>query len=350
MSTAVAADGLERSWEGVVAPGGGGRADKYLAEVAGILSRSQLKARGAVLFVNGRKEKLSRALAPGDRLELRWTDEPSHRLEPERLEVDLIYEDERVFVFNKPQGMVTHPAAGNWRGTLANAALWLDADRKGKGALPSGATPSGAASESGALCAETPRGEAPRGGIVHRLDKDTSGVIIVARDPEVHEFLASQFKNRSTRKEYWAMVHPAPADDSGYIENFLARDKNNRKKFAGSQTEGKRASTDYKVLLRWSMVGRREYALVALYPKTGRTHQLRVHMSGIGSPIVGDPIYGRKDQLFSEATLMLHARRLKIALPGRAAPSLFKAPLPERFKIMAAALDRLGRRIRGAGA
>jgi 23S rRNA pseudouridine1911/1915/1917 synthase len=344
-ASSAAASGLERSWEGVVTPNGGGRADKYLAEVAGVLSRSQLKARGASLSVNGRKEKLSRALAPGDRLELCWTDEPSHRLEPEQLEVDLIYEDERVFVFNKPQGMVTHPAAGNWRGTLANAALWLDADRKGKGAAPSRAEPDG-----GAPGASAPCGEAPRGGIVHRLDKDTSGIIIVARDPEVHEFLASQFKNRSTRKEYWAMVHPAPADNAGHIENFLARDRNNRKKFVGNQTEGKRASTGYKVLLRWSMAGRRDYALVALYPKTGRTHQLRVHMSGIGSPIVGDPVYGRKDQIFPEATLMLHARRLKIALPGRASPSLFKAPMPERFKTMAAALDRLGRRIGGAGA
>lgn len=325
-----ASAGLDRSWEGVVVPGGGGRADKYLAEVAGALSRSQLKARGALLSVNGRQEKLSRILAPGDRLELRWTDEPSHRLEPERLEVDIVYEDERVFVFNKAQGMVTHPAAGNWRGTLANVALWLDADRKRKAAAP--------------------RGEAPRGGIVHRLDKDTSGIIVVARDTEAHEFLAAQFKNRSTRKEYWAIVHPAPADDAGHIENFLARDKKNRKKFSGGETAGKRASTDYRVLLRWALAGRRDYALVALFPKTGRTHQLRVHMSGIGCPIVGDPLYGRKDQLFPEATLMLHARRLRITLPGSDAPSLFKAPLPERFRAMATALDRLGRKIRAAGA
>lgn len=325
-----AAAGLERSWEGVVVPGGGGRADKYLADAAKVLSRSQLKARGALLSVNGRREKLSRLLAPGDRLELRWIDEPSHRLEPERLEVDIVYEDERVFVFNKAQGMVTHPAAGNWRGTLANAALWLDADRKGN--------------------AVAPRGEAPRGGIVHRLDKDTSGIIVVARDTEAHEFLAAQFKNRSARKEYWAIVRPAPADDAGHIENFLARDKKNRKKFSGGETAGKRASTDYRVLLRWAVAGGRDYALVALFPKTGRTHQLRVHMSGIGCPIVGDPLYGGKDHLFPEAALMLHASRLRITLPGSDAPSLFKAPLPERFRAMAAALDRLGRRIRVAGA
>jgi len=341
----VAASGLERSWEGMVIPGGGGRADKYLADVAGVLSRSQLKARGALLLVNGRPEKLSRALAPGDRLELRWTDEPSHRLEPEQLAVDLVYEDERVFVFNKAQGMVTHPAAGNWRGTLANAALWLDAERKGK-APARFAEPSFPGAPAGAA----PRGDAPRGGIVHRLDKDTSGIIIVARDTDAHEFLAAQFKNRSTRKEYWAIVHPAPADDAGRIENFLARDKNNRKKFAGGEAAGKRASTDYRVLLRWALAGRRDYALVALFPKTGRTHQLRVHMAGIGCPIVGDPLYGKKDQLFPEARLMLHARRLRIALPGSGVPSVFKAPLPERFKAMGAALDRLGRRMGETGA
>lgn len=298
---------------------GGERADKYIAEIAGILSRSQLKARGARIFVNGKEEKLSRRLSPGDRLEVSWTDEPEHRLEPEKLDVEILYEDENVFVFNKIQGMVTHPANGHWRGTLANAALWLDADRNGGGS-------------------------APRGGIVHRLDKDTSGVIIVARNTETHEFLAAQFKNRTTRKEYWAIVSPAPALDDGHIENYLSRDKNSRKKFAGNQSGGKRAATEYRVVSRWSVEGRRDYALVALYPRTGRTHQLRVHMAGIGCPIVGDPLYGKKDAFFPAATLMLHARRLKIALPGCPEPKLFKAIVPARFRMVVAALERLSKR------
>jgi len=278
-----------------------------------------LKARKASLIVNGKVEKFSRRLMQGDRLELSWTDEPVHSLEAEKLDVEILYEDDNVFVFNKAQGMVTHPANGNWRGTLANAALWLDAERKGGNA-------------------------APRGGIVHRLDKDTSGVIIVARNVEAHEYLSAQFKNRTTRKEYWAVVAPAPAANEGHIENFLSRDRTNRKKFTGGDAEGKLASTDYRILARWSVDGRRDYALVALYPRTGRTHQLRVHMAGLGCPILGDPLYGRKDPPFPDATLMLHARRLKIALPGIAEPMLFKATLPARFRTIVAALERSGTR------
>ena len=316
---APASQGMPRSWSGMVEAGKGDRADKYIAETAGILSRSQLKAREAVISVNGRKEKPSCRLVPGDLVEVSWTDEPDRSLEAERLDVEILYEDGNVFVFNKAQGMVTHPANGHWRGTLANAALWLDADRRGGGS-------------------------APRGGIVHRLDKDTSGVIILARNTETHEFLAAQFKNRTTRKEYWAIVCPAPAPDEGHIENYLARDRNNRKKFAPQEAPGKRAVTDYKVLARWSVEGRRSYALMALYPKTGRTHQLRVHMQSLGCPILGDPLYGRKDPLFPDATLMLHARRLKIALPGVAEPMLFKATVPSRFRTIVAALERSGTR------
>ncbi|HWR10227.1 MAG TPA: RluA family pseudouridine synthase [Rectinemataceae bacterium] len=312
--------GEARSWSGLVGAGSGERADKYIADIAGILSRSQIKARSARIFVNGKEEKLSRRLSPGDRVEVSWTDEPSHSLEPEKLDVEVLYEDENVFVFNKAQGMVTHPANGNWRGTLANAALWLDADRKGGSS-------------------------APRGGIVHRLDKDTSGVIIVARNSETHEFLAAQFKNRSTRKEYWAFVCGSPAGETGHIDNYLTRDKFNRKKFAGDESRGKRAITDYRVLARWSIEDRRSYALVALFPKTGRTHQLRVHMAGLGCPILGDPLYAKGDFFFPEAGLMLHARRLRIALPGTSEPKVFKAPLPERFRAMAAILEKRGRRL-----
>ena len=168
----------------------------------------------------------------------------------------------------------------------------------------------------------------------------------MARDTEAHEFLAAQFKNRSTRKEYWAIVHPAPADDAGHIENFLARDKNNRKKFSGGATAGKRASTDYKVLLRWALAGRRDYALVALFPKTGRTHQLRVHMAGIGLP-------NRRRSLSMARRISFSPRRRSCSMPagsgspfrGASLRPCSKAPLPERFRAMGAALDRLGRRV-----
>jgi 23S rRNA pseudouridine1911/1915/1917 synthase len=305
------------------------RADRYLSEIAGILGRSQLKARGAVLKVNGRPEKLSKKLVRGDGIELVWTEEPSHSLLPECLEVSVLHEDEDVFVFDKAQGMVSHPAAGNWSGTLANAALWLDIDRKN----PRGET-------------EGQPGPAPRGGIVHRLDKDTSGVIIVARNAKAHAFLASQFKERTTRKEYLAFVSGFPVSEpSGHIDNYLARDRHDRKKFAvigsiGQGNAGKRAITDFRILASWKPPGKPGFSLVALFPKTGRTHQLRVHMAHLGCPMIGDSLYGRKEQAFPDATLMLHARTLRIILPGKSEATVFKAPVPKRFRLMIAELDR----------
>jgi 23S rRNA pseudouridine1911/1915/1917 synthase len=310
----LAPSAAEQSWTGVVGEGQSLRADKYLAETAGLMSRSQLKARGARIFVNGAEEKLSRSLKPGDSVEVRWTAEPEHSFLPEKLEVNLVYEDADVFVFDKAQGMVTHPANGHWGGTLANAALWLDAERKGEG-------------------------HPARGGIVHRLDKDTSGVIVVARSSEAHECLAGQFKARAVRKEYAAIVRGSPEADSGRIENCLARDKRDRKKFASAGQGGKHAVTDYKVLKRWNLGARGTYSFLALYPKTGRTHQLRVHLSESGWPILGDPLYGATDRLFPGATLMLHARRLRIRLPGAKAPSVFKAELPVRFREVVASLE-----------
>lgn len=299
-------------WEGRAASCQGERADKYLSDMAKVMSRSQLKARNALLKVNGKAEKLSRKLKEGDFIELSWEREPSRSFLPEDLEVPVVFENERAIVFDKAQGMVTHPGAGHWNGTLANAALFKS-QRLGE--------------------------PAPRGGIVHRLDKDTSGVIIVAKDAGAHEFLAGQFKQRSAKKEYLALLKGSPPEERGRIENQLARDRGDRKKFAPCGTGGKHALTEYRVLKAWTMGDGSRYCAVALYPRTGRTHQLRVHMAGLGCPILGDPIYGRKDKRFPDATLMLHARRLRITLPGEAQPRIFAAPVPERFK---AIVRRLG--------
>ncbi len=294
------------SWKGVV-QGAGGRVDKYISETVGILSRSQIKARDARITVNGIERKVSYLVKPGDAVEVVWMKESSHGLEPEQLELRILYEDDTVFVVDKAQGMVTHPAAGNWTGTLANAILWLERQRSGLAG-------------------------APRGGIVHRLDKDTSGVIIVARSPKAHEYLAAQFKDRSVRKEYWALVKGMPGTAQGRIENRLGRDPRDRKKFAPCLEGGRSAITDYKVLASWEFSEGHRYSLIALFPRTGRTHQLRVHMAAIKCPILGDPIYSKPDPRFPEATLMLHARRLRIRLPGADSPSVFRSALPDRFR------------------
>ncbi len=347
-------------WEGIASPFEPMRADKYLSEILKVMSRSQLKARGARLFCNGKDVKLSHRLRGGELLRLEWTEAPSEEIVPEPLPLNVLYHDGDVFVIDKPQGMVTHPGAGNWRGTLANGVLWLE---RGGGA------------DSGcADAAECPEfAPPPRAGIVHRLDKDTSGVIIVARTAFAHEFLCRQFRERQARKEYYAIVMGVPPATKGRIDTWLARSPRDRKKFAVSQPgRGKHALTLYAVRAVWSLcaptaeAGPREgsrgittathhsfsrrprtYSLLALYPKTGRTHQLRVHCAHIGCPILGDPIYAKKDPIFPDATLMLHARRLKISLPSRSAPSIFKASLPERFKDIIAFLSARGEAPKG---
>ncbi|MDP3178021.1 MAG: RluA family pseudouridine synthase [Spirochaetaceae bacterium] len=311
---------LRRAWEGLVAPGGAARADLYLAEVARVLSRSQLKARGAAISVGGKPVKPSRPLKEGEKIRVEWVEEPSPGLESEDIPLALVHEDERCLVIDKAQGMVTHPGAGNRRGTLANAVLGFLGRRRAEAALE-GAAPTAA-------------GAPPlRGGIVHRLDKDTSGLIIVAKDAEAQAFLAAQFKDRAARKEYLAITRGIPRPEEGRIEDRLGRDRRDRKRFARVAEGGRVAVTEYRVLASWGSRFKGEgYALVSLRPRTGRTHQLRVHMAGLGTPILGDPIYGSRDARFPEASLMLHAYRLRIQLPGLDEPSSFRAAPPLRFE------------------
>lgn len=314
----------QKLWQTVIPDGITERVDKFLATKANLFSRSQLKARHARIFINGKEEKTGKRAKAGDHLAVIWDEEPDHSYKPENLTVSILFENADVFVFNKAQGMVVHPANGNWSGTLANAVLGLEMNRRGEVHVE-------------------------RGGIVHRLDKDTSGVIIVARNPEAHAFLASQFKERTTRKEYFALTHGVPKELQGRIENFLARDKKNRKKFAEYSEGGKHALTIYKTLVVWESEKYGTYSLLQLFPKTGRTHQLRVHCAGIGCPIVGDPIYGIKETFIPDATLMLHARRLKICLPGEENARIFKAPFPAHFLKAVKFLDIRAKKISHPG-
>ena len=292
------------------------RLDRYIAEILKTLTRSQLKTRLAGATVNGREVKLSRLVHGGDRFALRLEAEESRAATAEDLELSVIYEDDSVIVVDKAQGMVTHPAHGNWQGTMANGLLGrFSASRhSGQGA-------------------EDPVAPA-RAGIVHRLDKDTSGVIIAAKNAVAQEFLAAQFRERSTSKLYYAMVKGRPPAPSGRLDSWQARDPANRKRFAPSEEgKGKRAVTDWKLL---GASG--DYAFLALKPRTGRTHQLRVHCRQLGCPIIGDPIYAKKDARFPDATLMLHAAELRIMIPGETEIHCFSTPLPERFRLMLAAL------------
>ena len=304
------------------------RLDRYIAEQLKLLSRSQIKARKLKALLNGKPVKISRILKSGDHLELSWLDPESPLLIPENIPLDVIYEDKRVIVVNKPQGMVVHPGAGNRQGTLANALLYLRLRK------------SGDSSVSQSLSNQIPTScglSGHRLGIIHRLDKDTSGVIIAAWDEGAHVFLSEQFKARKVRKSYAAIVQGCPKEKEGCIKKRIVRSRRDRKTFTVSEKEGRWSQTNYKVIRSYGY-----YSLLLLRPITGRTHQIRVHLRYMGCPILGDPIYSRIDSKFPNATLMLHAKSLSLVLPDdtlvlpgnyhtEPLKKTFRTQLPERF-------------------
>ena len=282
----------------------GMRLDRFVAEHMGLFTRSQAKSRVAALFVNGEPARPSRRLRLGDRVVVEYADPPAEMLAAEAIPLVILFENDEVAVIDKPQGMVVHPGSGNRSGTLVNALLFHSAG-----------------------LAQAFGGCEARPGIVHRLDKDTSGVIITAKNPAAHEYLARQFRDHRVRKLYLAVVRGIPRQGAGRLDGGIARSRADRKRFAPVTAGGRRAVTDWRVLRRYEGC-----SLVLLAPKTGRTHQLRVHLRLLGTPVLGDPLYGGKDARFPGATLMLHAWRLRITLPGEEQAREFRAPLPERFR------------------
>ena len=293
------------------------RLDVYVALRLGLFSRSQARARIVSARVNGSPARLARKLRVGDVVSVEWTDPPPSELAPEDIPLAVLFENADVVVIDKPQGMVVHPGSGNASGTLVNALLFRYVGLAGAFGEENG-----------------------RPGIVHRLDKETSGAIVVARNVAAHEMLAAQFRDRTTRKRYLAIVQGALRAREGRIDSRLARDPRDRKSFTCVAIGGRTASTRYRVLKRFGDE-KSAYSLVLLAPRTGRTHQLRVHMKSLGTPILGDPLYGRRDPLFPEARLMLHARSLSIRLPGEEQPRTFVSPLPPRFRALMKQLQSL---------
>ena len=292
------------------------RLDKYIASLPDGMNRSKLKSGVSEIMLNGERAKLSAKVAAGDQIDIEWENNIPTDITPQDIPLTIIYEDENVTVVNKNQGMVTHPASGNWTGTLVNALLY----HWGRAAIPQ---------ETDIPASKML--EQRRPGIVHRLDKDTSGVIITAKNRDAEDWLQKQFKDRRLGKIYIAIVTGTPPHASGDIKTQIIRDPKDRKRFKAvtDTPSGKFAWTRYKLVATYG-----PYSLVALKLKTGRTHQIRVHLKYLGCPILGDKIYGRRTTgtLFDGATLMLHAYRLNIRLPQQKTYTTFTAPTPVRFK------------------
>lgn len=302
----------------------GARLDRVVAEQLPELSRTRVQeliAEGRVR-VNGAAVKVSHRLHAGDVVQAEAAPRPPLRAEAEEIPLEVLYEDEQVVVVNKPAGMVVHAGAGKnaQRGTLVNALLGH------YGKLSKG-------SEAGGL----------RPGIVHRLDKETSGCIVVARNDAAHAALALQFEQRIVRKIYLALVHGVPKL-SGRIELAIARDRKNRTRMTtGAGTGRGRASrTDWRVLLALASPGGKRsesFALVEVGLHTGRTHQIRVHFSALKHPIAGDTLYGAPAQVRVGGELLaplarnfLHAGRIRFIHPRTGAPVEVRAPLPTELK------------------
>lgn len=284
------------------------RLDTYVSNNLENFSRSRLKNGVEKIILNDKIAKLSAKVNNGDKIYIQWQDPIPEALIPENIPLEILYEDENVTVVNKKQGMVTHPACGNWSGTLVHALLYHW-----------GMTESKLDEKAGNH----------RRGIVHRLDKDTSGIIICAKNFNSEEWLQNQFKDRRVKKEYIAIVKGIPKEKSGSVKINMIRDSKNRKKFTTTDdsSKGKFSHTVYRCIATYG-----NYSLMKLKLKTGRTHQIRVHMKYLGCPILGDPIYGTKDSLFDSATLMLHSKTLGIRLPQNSEFTTFDSSVPIRFK------------------
>ena len=278
------------------------RLDVFLSENQNEFSRSHLKKliEKGHASVNNSPTQAKYRIKTGDKIILNIYPPSSSGIEAESIPLTIIYEDEAMLVVNKPAGMVVHPAPGHVKGTLVNALLNHCSDLSGIGGVE-------------------------RPGIVHRLDKDTSGVVLIAKNEIAHRILANQFKNRKVKKIYLALVRGIVKSASGVIETSIGRHKTNRKKMTATMNQGRQAETRYEVI---ETLG--HFSYLRLFPKTGRTHQIRVHLASIHHPVLGDSLYGGKiaEPYLKIPRQALHAHRVEINHPLNKQPLVFEAPVP----------------------
>jgi 23S rRNA pseudouridine1911/1915/1917 synthase len=300
------------------------RLDVFLVNRERDLSRSALQRLIELgrIRLNDHIVKASQKIKPGDKITMDVPKPEPLELKGEAIPLEVLFEDDQLLVLNKPPGIVVHPAPGNWTGTLVNALLHHF--------QTSGGTISAV-------------GGKERPGLVHRLDKETSGIMVIAKTDLAHRALAAQFKLHSIVRIYEALVWGVPKKGHGLIELAIGRDTKERKKFSARTTSPKESVTEYRVDHRYGTAA----AHVLLYPRTGRTHQLRVHLASLGHPILGDPTYGgRKVCALGDIDIprvMLHARTLGFRHPVSGDLMEFSRPRPPDIAAIANALERLPR-------
>lgn len=278
----------------------GQRADVGLAALLELTRSNMQKLLDEGRAVKGSKVlKSNYKLKAGDKISVTLLEPQPLDVQPENIPLDIIYEDDDVVVVNKARGMVVHPAAGNYSGTLVNALLYHCHNLSGINGVI-------------------------RPGIVHRLDKDTSGIMICAKNDAAHLSLSKQIQEKTAQRTYLAVVRGNIKTDSGVIETLIARDKADRKKMAVVKDDGRNAITEYEVLERFG-----KYTIVRCKLRTGRTHQIRVHMEYLGYPLVGDPKYSPMKTPFAIQGQALHSQTLEFTHPRTGERLRFEAPLPE---------------------
>ena len=288
------------------------RLDKFLTGLLQEFSRARIQGLIADGFVevNGQAaKKAGQTLESGATVMVRIPPPAPTDLVAENIPLDILFENDDLLVVNKPAGMVVHPAAGHASGTLVNAVLGYEPELEGIG------------------------GE-ERPGVVHRLDKDTSGLILLAKNERAHRWLQDQFSLRTVEKTYLALVDGKPPTPSGRVEAHIGRDPSHRKRMAiVPESRGRESVSEYRTVETF-----KNHTLLKFHPLTGRTHQIRLHCAFLGCPIVGDEIYGRKKSSIQIGRHFLHAYRLRILLPGEKEPQVFEAPLPEELERVLASL------------
>lgn len=292
----------------------GERLDKFLVTCLPEYSRSRLQAliRGGYAAVDGLTvTKTGYSLEPGKVVALVIPPTQPTDLVPEAIPLDIVFESSDLIVVNKPAGMVVHPAAGHSNGTLVHAALAHAPELEGIG------------------------GE-QRPGVVHRLDKNTSGLILLAKNDRTHRWLQDQFRLRKVHKSYLALVDGFPPTPNGRVDAAIGRDTAHRKRLAVVSTErGREAISDYFTRERF-----REHTLLEVHPLTGRTHQIRIHLAFLGCPVVGDTLYGRRKTSLLPNRHFLHAARLTLTLPGERQERTFEVELPTELECLLQSLRR----------